>query len=516
MLSRCAAAAHLQGKLFAASSSLRTCHCFVYFPLHSHSLKRNRAGDRRTASPSLFRFRTMATTTSNNTDLDLDSPPPPPPLPPPFSPVFGESGTTIFTTMSALSSKHDCINLGQGFPDVDGPRGIKEVAAKHLLEKPQQYCPATGVPELRGAIAEHSSKYCSLPVNADSGVVVTAGATEALSAAILAFVAPGDRVVLLDPSYDSYAPIVRAAGGEVVALPLIPPRATEAPEEASTSSSSSWSLPPPEDLEEAIGSKHTKLVVVNSPHNPTGKVFARHELELIASIVREKHPDGRCLLLLDEVYQHLVHPVGLPGKTSTAATGGGEREQREHVSLASLPGMAQRSVRVGSAGKTFSLTGFKIGWATSSNPVLTSALFRAHQFLTFCVSPALQAGVAAGFNDEEGYFLSLGAELAEKRARLEKWVAEAGFRPLPAEGTYFLVADAAALMLTEMGETDAEFCVRLAREGGVAAIPLSAFYANKSRAPRTLVRLCFCKNDEVLDEGGRRLKLFWEKQQQQK
>lgn len=456
---------------------------------------------------------TMATT-SNNADLD-------PAPPPPFSPAFGESGTTIFTTMSALSSKYGCVNLGQGFPDVDGPTKIKEVAAKHLLEKPQQYCPAAGIPELRRAIAEHSSKYCSLPVDADSGVVVTAGATEALSAAILAFVAPGDRVVLLDPSYDSYAPIVKAAGGEVVALPLIPPpkkargaaAATGGGEEAT---SSSWHLPSREDLEEAIGSKHTKLVIVNSPHNPTGKVFTRDELEVIASIVREKHPDGRCLLLLDEVYQHLVHPgqKTSSSSSSSATTDGEEKgDERKHISLASLPGMARRSVRVGSAGKTFSLTGFKIGWATSSNPALTSALFRSHQFLTFCISPALQAGVVAGFSDEAEYFLNLGAELAEKRARLEKWVAEAGFRPLPAEGTYFLVADAAALMLSEKGETDAEFCVRLAKEGGVAAIPLSAFYANKSRAPRTLIRFCFCKKDEVLDEGGRRLKLFREKQQ---
>ena len=444
-----------------------------------------------------------------NNNLDLHSSPPPPP---PFSPAFGESGTTIFTTMSALSAKHDCVNLGQGFPDVDGPTRIKEVAAKHLLERQQQYCPASGIPELRRAIAEHSSKYCSLPVDPETGVVVTAGATEALSAAILAFVAPGDRVVLLDPSYDSYAPIVKAAGGEVVALPLRPPSSKAGEGGVGEEKASCWSLPDREDLEEAIGAGHTKLVVVNSPHNPTGKVFTRKELELIAGIVTRKHPDGRCLLLLDEVYQHLVHPR----KPST--TGDEEKERLEdeeeepkHLSLASLPGMAKRCVRVGSAGKTFSLTGFKIGWATSSNPALTSALFRAHQFLTFCSPPCLQAGIAAGFGECSFYFLSLGAELAEKRDRLEKMVSESGFRTLPAEGTYFLVADAAALMLS--GESDAEFCVRLAREGGVAAIPLSAFYNNKSRAPMTLVRFCFCKRDEVLDEGGRRLKSFWEKQQ---
>ena len=371
-------------------------------------------------------------------------------------------------------------------------------------------------------------------------MVVTAGATEALAAAILAFVAPGDRCVLLDPSYDSYAPIVRAAGGEVVALPLRPPTGGGAGEEgeegeASGALSGRWSLPPTEDLEEAIGHRRTKLVVVNSPHNPTGKVFSRAELELLAGIVRERHPDGRCLVLLDEVYQHLVHPSTNGEKeeeeketaaaTATAATtaaapgaaaaddDGGEEEPK-HVSLASLPGMAQRCVRVGSAGKTFSLTGFKIGWATSSDPALASALFRAHQFLTFCCPPALQAGVAAGFTECSSYFLNLGAELAAKRARLEAWVHEAGFRPLPAEGTYFLVADAAALL--EEGETDAEFCVRLAEEGGVAAIPLSAFYNNKSRAPKTLVRFCFCKKDEVLDEGGRRLKVFWEKQKRGK
>ena len=448
---------------------------------------------------------TMAKTSSS--DLDLPS------RPPPLSPAFGESGTTIFTTMSALSAKHDCVNLGQGFPDVDGPAKIKEVAAKHLLEKAQQYCPAAGVPELRAAIAAHSAKFCSLPVDAESGVVVTAGATEALAAAILAFVAPGDRVVLLDPSYDSYAPSVRAAGGEVVALPLRPPRAAGEEEGGSVSS---WSLPDAADLRDAIGARHTKLVVVNSPHNPTGKVFTGPELELLAGIVREGHPDGRCLFLLDEVYQHLVHPPK-ERTTPTLGDGGGESERArrepeapKHASLASLPGMAQRCVRVGSAGKTFSLTGFKVGWATSSNPALTSALFRAHQFLTFCVPPSLQAGVAAGFAECSPYFLGLGAELARKRARLERWVGEAGFRPLPAEGTYFLVADAAALMAPS--ETDAGFCVRLAEEGRVAAIPLSAFYNNKSGAPKTLVRFCLCKRDEVLDEGGRRLRSFWEEQ----
>ena len=322
-------------------------------------------------------------------------------------------------------------------------------------------------------------------------------------------------MVLLDPSYDSYAPIVKAAGGEVVALPLVPPPKEDAT--AGKAKGSKWSLPPRKDLEKAIGARHTKLVVVNSPHNPTGKVFTPSELELIADIVREKHADGRCLLLLDEVYQHLVFPSGRKkSSTEDDETGAGEEQEQEqpkHISLASLPGMAQRCVRVGSAGKTFSLTGFKIGWATSSNTALTSALFRAHQFLTFCLSPALQAGVAAGFNESSPYFLGLGADLAAKRSRLEEWVEQAGFRPLPAEGTYFLVADAAALMLSN-AETDAEFCVRLAKDGGVAAIPLSAFYVDKSRAPRTLVRFCFCKKEEVLDEGGRRLVEFWEKQKQ--
>lgn len=496
ILSRCCASLH--GKL-SASASLRTCRDIFFFSSHSNSLSRSGAGDGRTG----FRFRfkrttskTMATTTDSNLDPAFSPPPP-------FSPAFGETGTTIFTTMSALSAKHGCVNLGQGFPDVDGPARIKEVAAKHLIEKPQQYAAAPGVPELRRAVAEHSARFCQLPVDADAGVVVTAGATEALAAAILAFIAPGDRCVLLDPSYDSYAPIVRAAGGEVVALPLRPPKVAE---EGDETSSGSWSLPPTEDLEEAIGHARTKLVVVNSPHNPTGKVFTRPELELLAGIIREKHPDGRCLVLLDEVYQHLVHPP--PSKKENEDS---KSEPTQHVSLASLPGMAQRCVRVGSAGKTFSLTGFKIGWATSSNPALVSALFRAHQFLTFCCPPALQAGVAAGFTECSSYFLNLGGELAAKRARLEGWVREAGFRPLPAEGTYFLVADAAKLMRLDRGETDAEFCVRLAEEGGVAAIPLSAFYNNKGRAPRTLVRFCFCKKDEVLDEGGRRLKAFWEK-----
>lgn len=446
-----------------------------------------------------------------------------------LNPAFAASGTTIFTTMSALALEHECANLGQGFPDVDGPRTIKKVAAEHLLAQPQQYSPAGGVPELRAAIAEHSRVHSGLPLGdndddksgGSDNVVVTAGATEALAAAILGVAAPGDRVVLLDPSYDSYAPMVRAAGAEPVALALRPPTSSNSSPSSSTcspspSSSSSWSLPPKEELERALGDPRAKLLVVNSPHNPTGKVLTREELEEIAEVVRAKDPEGtRLFLLLDEVYQHLVHPT-----PTTTAKFEKEKEKEEnqqqqqqqqqlHVSLATLPGMAQRSIRVGSAGKTFSLTGFKVGWATSSNRELLSATFRAHQFLTFCVPPSLQAGVAAGFRREASYFLNLGAELAEKRTRLSAWIEKAGFVPLPAEGTYFLVGDAAALM--NDGETDADFCIRLAKEGGVATIPLSALYADRGHAPRTLVRFCFCKRDEVLDEAGRRLVAFWAK-----
>lgn len=446
-----------------------------------------------------------------------------------LNPAFAASGTTIFATMSALAAERGCVNLGQGFPDVDGPGEIKRAAAEHLLSRPQQYAPAGGIPELRAAIAEHSRVHSGLPLGSEgdggkgssksdgsNNVVVTAGATEALAAAILGVVAPGDKVVLLDPSYDSYAPMVRAAGAEPVALALRPPTtstSTSSPESSPSSASSSWSLPPREELERALGDR-TKMMIVNSPHNPTGKVFAMEELETIAEIVREKDPEGtKLFLLLDEVYQHLVHPKSNNGNDGEKEQGGGEQQQQQqkklHVSLATLPGMAQRSIRVGSAGKTFSLTGFKVGWATSSSAELAAATFRAHQFLTFCVPPSLQAGVAAGFERESSYFLNLGAELAEKRERLAGWIEKAGFVPLPAEGTYFLVADAAALMLQE--ESDSDFCVRLARDGGVAAIPLSALYADRGHAPRTLVRFCFCKKDEVLDEGGRRLVAFWEK-----
>jgi len=378
----------------------------------------------------------------------------------PINPVFGALGTTIFTVMSALATKHGAINLGQGFPDEDGPLSIREAAARALREGPNQYPPMQGLIELRRAIAAHSRRFYDLDFDAESEVLVTSGATEALTDCMMGLVGPGDEAILIEPNYDSYPPILEAAGAKIRCLRLNPPRFRL--EEAALA---------------AVFSERTKLIMVNSPLNPIGRVFDREELELLAGFLKRYDAYAVC----DEVYEHLVF------------------DGRAHVPLISLPGMRERTLRVGSAGKMFSLTGWKIGWVTGSQR-LVQVISRAHQFNTFTTSPALQLGVAHGLAHEMDYALKNARELQGKRDLIGEALRRGGFGVLPCEGTYFITASIRDLT----NEPDREFCERLTRDAGVAAIPLSAFFGKD--CPTDMVRFAFCKKRAVLEEAAQRLK----------
>jgi N-succinyldiaminopimelate aminotransferase len=363
--------------------------------------------------------------------------------------------TTIFTVMTALAEKTGAINLGQGFPDVDGPEAIREAAVDALRAGHNQYAPLPGVPALREAIAEHQQLFYDLPVEPD-GVQVTFGATEAIAAALLAVVEPGDEVLVLDPSYDAYAPITERAGGTVVPIELEPPqwRVTEA-------------------LVTAALSPRTRVLVLNSPHNPTGRVLDADELAVLAAVCRDRD----LIAITDEVYEHLAY-------------------DGEHIPLATLPGMWDRTITVSSLGKTHSFTGWKVGWA-SGPPELIARVRSMKQFLTFAGGTPFQHAAAVGVGLDNG---DLRASLMGKRNRLAAGLREVGFDVLPCEGTYFLNA-------TLDGAPDAEaLCLQLPAEAGVVAIPLSAFTAADRAGVRPVVRFAFCKRDEVLAEAIERLR----------
>lgn len=390
--------------------------------------------------------------------------------------VFGALPTTVFEEMSRLANQYGSTNLGQGFPDdqLEGPAAMKEIVAKSLLECSNQYPPMMGVPELRQAVARHSHRHAGVAVDWQREVLVTVGATEALAAAFLGLLNQGDEVVLFEPLYDSYIPMIRRAGAVPVAVQLRPPN---------------WEF----SLTELQGAftPRTKLVVVNTPHNPTGKLFTPQELAHIAEMCRERG----CLAILDEVYEHLVYPG------------------QEHVTLRALPGMAERCLRIGSAGKTFSFTAWKVGWVTGPAPVI-AAVAKAHQFLVFTVPSALQRAVAYGLDEEQAFYCGLGPSLLRKREYLDGELTALGFRVLPAQGSYFLTADFSGLLPEGIAaaerEGDVEFCYRLTREAGVTLIPISAFYGDRAAAPRTLVRFAFCKSDQKLQEAVAKLQsYFW-------
>ncbi len=379
------------------------------------------------------------------------------------NPVFSGLGTTIFTVMSGLAVQHDAINLGQGFPDEDGPRAVREAAAQALIDGPNQYPPMKGRVELRRAIAGHAKRFYGLDFDPETEVLITSGATEALTASIMGLVGPGEEVVLIEPSYDSYRPIAEAVGAVVKSVILKPPR---------------WRLTEP-DLRAVIGPR-TAAVVINTPLNPIGRVFDREELETLARAVQETN----AVVICDEVYEHLV----FDGKTVPP--------------LIALPGMAERCVRVGSAGKMFSLTGWKVGWVAGPARLVDIAT-KAHQFITFTTPTALQLGVAYGIERQIDFTLNLTKELEAKRDKLAAGIARLGFDVLPCEGTYFLTAGIKALT----NEPDRAFCERLVKEAGVALIPLSVFF--KDGRPDHMVRFAFCKKHAVLDEALARLERYF-------
>ncbi|MBH0237073.1 aminotransferase [Methylobrevis albus] len=377
----------------------------------------------------------------------------------PTNPIFTGMPTTIFEAMSALARETGAINLGQGFPDVDGPEEIRRKAAEVAVDGPNQYPSMMGIPELRQAVAAANRRFYGLDVDWQREVLVTSGATEALADAIFGLVAPGDEVIVIEPYYDSYVPIIRQAGGTPVFVRITPPE---------------WALDA-DRLAAAFGPK-TKAIILNDPMNPAGKVFSEAELGLIAELCL-KHD---AYVIADEVYEHLTFD-GL-----------------KHQTLMSFPGMRERVVRIGSAGKTFSLTGWKIGYITAA-PNLLGPIAKAHQFITFTTPPNLQAAVALGLGMDDAYFTDLAASQAAKRDRLSAGLADAGFVVMPCQGTYFVTTDTGPLGIDD----DAEACRRLTREAGVAAVPVSAFYAGD--APTRFIRFCFCKRDEVLDAAVERL-----------
>ncbi len=370
-------------------------------------------------------------------------------------------GNTIFGVMSARAVATNSINLGQGFPDVDGPPLVAKAAADAVLAgQGNQYPPATGVPELRQAVAGHQRRCYGLDYDPDAEVLITAGATEAIAAAVLALVEPGDEVIAFEPYYDSYVANIAMAGGTRVPLTL------KAPD----------FRPDLARLESLITGK-TRLLLLNSPHNPTGMVLTRAETEQIARIAI----DHDLLVITDEAYEHLTFDV-------------------EHVPLATVDGMRGRLVSIGSAGKTFSFTGWKVGWATAA-PDLISAVRTTKQFLTYVSGGPFQYAVARAFDLPDSYYTDMAADLKAKRDLMTAGLREIGFGVYQPDGTYFITADIAPL-----GERDAmEFCRTLPDRVGVVAIPSSVFYDDHPDEGATLVRFAFCKRPEVLKEALGRL-----------
>ena len=374
--------------------------------------------------------------------------------------AVADSEVSIFTRMTALAERSGAINLGQGFPDFDGPAAVIEAAVDALRAGHNQYPPLQGVPALRNAIAAHQARRYGIVLDPEREIQVTFGATEAIASALLALVGPGDEVAFLDPSYDAYPAIVALAGARARGIVLRPP---------------DWRLEP-QALAAAITDR-TRVLLLNSPHNPTGRVLGRDELELLASSCRERD----LIVVTDEVYEHLVF-------------------DGEHIPIATLPGMAERTLSTSSVGKSFSVTGWKIGWA--SGPAELIARVRAvKQFLTFVGGAPLQYAAATALTLPDEVTAELAVMLRDKRDRLADGLRGAGFDVLASASTYFLNADASPL-----GEPDARaLCERLAREAGVVAIPTSAFAADRSGPTRPLVRFAFPKGDSVIEEAVRRI-----------
>ena len=369
-------------------------------------------------------------------------------------------GTTIFAEMSALAVATDSINLGQGFPDTDGPREVLDAAVDAIRSGHNQYPPGPGIPELRAAIAAHQRRWYGLDYDADTEVLVTAGATEAIASSLLSLCEPGDEVVTFEPYYDSYAASIAMAGATRRVVQLRPPDYSFDADELA-----------------AAFSPRTRLVLLNSPHNPTGKVFSRDELELVARLCIEHD----VVAVTDEVYEHLVF-------------------DGEHVPLATLPQMRDRTVTISSGGKTFSCTGWKVGWVCASE-ALVAAVRTAKQFLTYVNAGPFQYAIAVGLGLPDAVFHALAADLREKRDRLTRGLLDAGLEVFPSHGTYFVTTDIRAI-----GEHDGlEFCRTLPERCGVVAIPNVVFYDDHD-AGLPLVRFAFCKRLDVIGDAVARLK----------
>ncbi|MCX5532682.1 pyridoxal phosphate-dependent aminotransferase [Streptomyces sp. NBC_00006] len=376
---------------------------------------------------------------------------------------LAEFGTTIFAEMSALAVRTGAINLGQGFPDTDGPEQVREAAVRALRAgHGNQYPPGPGIPELRTAIAAHQQRRYGMEFDPDREVLVTAGATEAIAASLLALVEPGDEVIAFEPYYDSYAASIALAGGTRVPVTLRPHEG-------------SFRLDL-DELRDAVTDR-TRLLLINTPHNPTGTVLSRAELTAIAELAVERD----LLVVTDEVYEHLTYG------------------DAEHIPLATLPGMRERTVTIGSAGKTFSFTGWKVGWVTST-PELVTAVRSAKQFLTYVSAGPFQYAVAEALALPDTYFSDFRATMTAKRELLATGLEDAGFTVFRPQGTYFITTD-----IRPLGFDDGfEFCRALPERCGVVAVPNAVFYDDRA-AGAPFVRFAFCKQDEVLSEAAARL-----------
>lgn len=373
-------------------------------------------------------------------------------------------GTTIFAEMSALAVETGAINLGQGFPDTDGPTEVLDAAVDAIRAGVNQYPPGPGMPELRNAIAEHQRRWYGIELDPASEIVVTAGATEALAGALLGMLDNGDEVIVFEPMYDSYQACIALAGARAVPV-LLAPDAT------------GRYVFDPEELAGAV-SDRTKMILVNTPHNPTGKVFTRDELDEIARVAIERD----LIVVTDEVYEHLLF------------------DGRTHVPMATLPDMAERTLTISSGGKTFHTTGWKIGWMSGPEPLVTAAK-TAKQFLTYVNGAPFQPAMAVGLGLPDAYFQELAATLQTARDHLVAGLRRAGFTAYEPEATYFTTVDIRPLAADGDGMA---FCRSLPQRCGVVAVPNEVFYARPEHG-RHLVRFACCKRIEVIDEAVERL-----------
>lgn len=382
----------------------------------------------------------------------------------PANSVLSSYGTTVFEVMNQVAAEHGAINLGQGFPFGMEAKDVLDAAAKAVVEGWNQYPPMMGLPELRQAVAAHEARFYGMEVDWQSEVMVTSGATEALADCFLGLIEPGDEVVLIEPLYDSYLPMIRRAGGVPKLVRVEPP---------------DWTLPR-EALESAF-SERTKLLLINNPLNPAAKVFDTDELAFLAGLVERYDTYAVC----DEVYEHITF------------------DGRRHTPLITMPGMRKRCLKIGSAGKTFSLTGWKVGYITAAADLL-QPIAKAHQFVTFTTPPNLQSAVAYGLALDDAYFERLARAMQDKRDRCADGLSAAGFEVIDCAGTYFISANFRPL---GFDGDDIAFCRHVTEKAGVTALPVSAFYQEGDVT--NYVRFCFCKEDEVLDEANHRLKAFF-------